>query len=319
MEERISGGLIGLAVCDALGMPNEVIRHPRQPKRLTSMEGGGELGLPPGAYTDDAQFALALSESMVESNGFDPQDQMDKYKLVVDNNYMGSTDKNIGTGRTIRKAVETYKRTGLPYMTITNDPDNAGNGSIMRLFPVPAFYAYNHPVHAIRFSGDSARVTHSADASVDAARYLGYLIHSALNGASKDYLLSDFTEKSEVREYWKAFPLHEPIRSIARGSFKSCNPKLSGGAADTLESALSVFADTDSFKDGAVEAVSLGGDSDTRGAVFGQLAGAHYGVESIPRDWRHSLLRKELVESTAHRLYASAKANAPALAPVRSF
>jgi ADP-ribosyl-[dinitrogen reductase] hydrolase len=45
------------------------------------------------------------------------------------------------------------------------------------------------------------------------------------------------------------------------------------------------FYRNDDFKSGALEAVNLGGDSDTVGAVFGQLAGAFYGETGIPIDW----------------------------------
>lgn len=319
IRNRIAGGLVGLAVCDALGMPNEVIRKPREPKVLKTMEAGGELELPKGAYTDDTSHALALAESMIESNGFDPTDHIRRYIRVVDENYLGSTDKNIGTGRTIKNALESFKRTGLPYVGPSEDNSGAGNGCIMRLFPVPAFYAYQHHSLAIRYSGDSAMVTHPMLEAADASRYLGWIIHSAINGAPKDFLLSDPAKWNDPYGYWKSFPLHRKIAEISKGSFRSCNPKTSGSVWDTLESALWAFARTDTFETGAVEAVSLGGDSDSRGAVFGQMAGAHYGIDSIPREWRDSLLRKDLVEGIAQKLYVAAKANKQQIEPLRSF
>jgi len=50
--------------------------------------------------------------------------------------------------------------------------------------------------------------------------------------------------------------------------------------------------------------VNLGDDADTTGAVFGQLAGAYYGEDSIPQSWRDKLAKKRLIESFADQLFA---------------
>ena len=47
----------------------------------------------------------------------------------------------------------------------------------------------------------------------------------------------------------------------------------------------------------------MGDDADTTAAIFGQLAGAFYGYEAIPIDWRSKLLEKELIEFIANKLY----------------
>jgi len=49
-------------------------------------------------------------------------------------------------------------------------------------------------------------------------------------------------------------------------------------------------------------AVNLGDDADTTGAVYGQLAGAFYGEEEIPEDWREKLALRHTIESFADRL-----------------
>ena len=49
------------------------------------------------------------------------------------------------------------------------------------------------------------------------------------------------------------------------------------------------FYHTDDFRQGALMVVNLGQDADTTGAIFGQVAGAHYGAESIPAEWRQQL------------------------------
>jgi ADP-ribosylglycohydrolase len=70
----------------------------------------------------------------------------------------------------------------------------------------------------------------------------------------------------------------------------------------TLEAALWAFAKGSSFEEGCILAVNLGDDSDTVGAVYGQLAGAYYGVEEIPVEWIEGLSRIDVIESAAERL-----------------
>jgi ADP-ribosyl-[dinitrogen reductase] hydrolase len=76
---------------------------------------------------------------------------------------------------------------------------SAGNGSLMRLAPVPLFYVQK-PSEAIELSVESSRTTHGAAGAVDACRYFGGLIVGATLGISKEELLSD--HYSPVQEYW---------------------------------------------------------------------------------------------------------------------
>ena len=73
---------------------------------------------------------------------------------------------------------------------------------------------------------------------------------------------------------------------------------------DTLEAALWAVGTTDSFKAAILKAVNLGGDSDTIGAVAGQLAGARYGLACIPVDWRQKLVKFEKILEISNQLYS---------------
>jgi ADP-ribosyl-[dinitrogen reductase] hydrolase len=153
----------------------------------------------------------------------------------------------------------------------------------MRLAPVPLAYARDTR-EAIRRSAESSRTTHAAATAVDACRYLGGLIAAAAAGVDKDELLSS--------RYGVHQPLAPEIDEIAAGSFKHRRPpeiKGSGFVVRSLEAALWALAATDDFRTGCLAAVNLGDDADTTAAVFGQLAGAVYGVEDIPHEWRSRL------------------------------
>ena len=70
----------------------------------------------------------------------------------------------------------------------------------------------------------------------------------------------------------------------------------------SLEAALWAFYRSDSFRDGALRAVNLGNDADTTGAIYGQLAGAFYGVNAIPKDWIERLGRRDFIRERADAL-----------------
>ena len=108
-----------------------------------------------------------------------------------------------------------------------------------------------------------------------------------------------------VEGLWERDPLAEKIARVADGSFKDRNPpdiRGTGYVVDALEAALWAFHRSDSFREGALLAVNLGDDADTTGAIYGQIAGAHYGAESIPAAWRKKLAMVEKITSLADNL-----------------
>ena len=76
-----------------------------------------------------------------------------------------------------------------------------------------------------------------------------------------------------------------------------------GYVLKTLEAALWAFHSSHSFREGCLLAVNLGDDADTTGAILGQLAGAFYGEDEIPEDWRRKLAHAELIGSFADNLH----------------
>ena len=300
--ERYRGCLFGLAVGDAVGTTLE-FRAPGTFSPISDMVGGGPFHLKPGEWTDDTSMALCLAESLIEYGGFDPADQMKRYVRWYREGHLSSTGECFDIGGTVKAALLRFEQTGEPFSGAT-DPRSAGNGSIMRLAPVPLFFARS-PEMAVEISGESSRTTHGARTAVDACRYLGALIVGAVQGTAKDELLSPLY--SPVPGYWARRPLVSEIKEIARGSFKTRNPPQIRGTAyvvQSLEAALWAFHRTESFRDGCLAAVNLGEDADTTGAVFGQIAGAFYGYPGIPEPWRTRIAHNDLIDSFARRLCA---------------
>src|SRR5258708_10564127 len=134
----------------------------------------------------------------------------------------------------------------------------------MRRAPVPWAFRRNFGL-AIHNAGESSRITHAAPTTVDACRYFAGLLLGALEGRSKEELLSSFFYPAPDQQYWKRHPLSPEIAEIADGSFKQKQPPAIIGSVfvvHALEAALWAFYRSDSFRDGALSAVNLGNDAD---------------------------------------------------------
>jgi ADP-ribosyl-[dinitrogen reductase] hydrolase len=297
---RFRGSFLGLAVGDALGAPVEFKPRGSFPP-ISGYRGGGPFNLKVGDWTDDTSLSLCLAESLVERSGFDPKDQAERYVRWWKEGHLSCTGNCFDIGNTTKWSLQRFLDTGDPYSGPT-DPKKASNGSLMRLAPVPLFY-HAHPVEAVDYSGLRSKTTHGAPSAVDSCRYLGALMVGTLAGESKENLISENYEPT--KGIWKKNPLIPEVASIAMGSFKHLEPpeiKAEGTAVKTLEAALWAFNKTESFEEGCLLAVNLGDDSDTVGAVYGQLAGAYYGVEEIPTKWKKGLSKSEMIENLAEKL-----------------
>ena len=299
-HERYVGALLGLAVGDALGTTLE-FAPPGTFETIDTMIGGGPFGLAPGQWTDDTSMAMCLAESLVERGGFDAVDQLTRYVRWADEGHWSSTGRCFDIGNVVREALATFRATGRPFCGPTRE-NSAGNGSLMRLAPVPLFFA-SDPELAIRMSADSSRTTHGTTSAVDACRYFAALLLGALGGVSRDALLAPMY--SPVPGLWDREPLHPAIAAIAAGSFRTRKPpqiRATGYVVQSLQAALWAFASTSDFRSGALAAVNLGDDADTTGAIFGQLGGAYYGVDAIPAEWRDTTAMAPEIAAMAGRL-----------------
>ena len=301
-NEKLKGCLAGLAIGDALGCTLE-FKKPGTFEPITTIVGGGVHKLEAGQWTDDTSLALCLAQSLIDCKGFDAKDQMQKYCKWDEEGYMSSTGECFDVGNTTLKALNKFRATGEPYTGMTED-SSAGNGSIMRLAPIPMYY-YQKPEEALKYASLSSQTTHANEMCVDACRYMAGIIVGLLNGESKETVLSSMY--SPVKNYDDDAPLCGVIKEVASGSFKIKQPpeiKGTGFVVESLEAALWAFYVSDNFKDGALKAVNLGNDADTTGAIFGQIAGALY---DIPQDWIDIITMKDKILDITHKLISVLK------------
>jgi ADP-ribosylglycohydrolase len=294
--ERFVGCLVGLAVGDAVGTTVE-FQDRGSFTPVTDLTGGGPFRLPAGAWTDDTSMALCLAESLLACAGSDPLDQMTRYVAWFRRGVNSSIGRCFDIGFTTRDALAQFERTGEPMSGPTSEY-TAGNGSIMRLAPVAMAYAHDR-FKAQEHAALSSRTTHGARMAVDGCRFMADLLCGLLQGRPKDEVLSE--------DYYTGPVLHPKIAELADGRWKNKSEdqiKSTGFVLHSLEAALWAFAATSDFRSGCLRAVNLGGDADTIGAIYGQFAGACYGVEGIPDDWLNRLCEVERLKSLGVQLHA---------------
>jgi ADP-ribosyl-[dinitrogen reductase] hydrolase len=280
--ERYCGALLGLATGDALGTTLEF--QERDIQHVADIVGGGPFKLDAGWWTDDTSMACCLAYSLIKCRGFDARHVMESFSKWYLHGAYSPTGSCFDIGNATKSAIDHFLSSRNPYAG-SEDPNSAGNGSLMRLAPVVLYYSGKFE-SAVHYASQSSRLTHGAQEAIDACRYFAALLYGALHGEEKDILLSELY--SPVPGYWESNPLCPSIASIARGSYKMKSRdeiRSSGYVVDTLEAALWSFNRNSDFRSTLIEAVNLAGDADTVGAVCGQISGAFYGETEIPIDW----------------------------------
>lgn len=298
MIDRCRGSLIGLAVGDALGAAVE-FRAPGTFAPVTGYRDGGPHGLQPGEWTDDTSMALALADSIALA-GWNLNDQAECYVRWWKTGKYSVNGRCFDIGVTTRQALRQYVVGKDARASGDRAEGSSGNGSIMRLAPVPIRYACLYPdriEELARLAAESSLPTHASSQCLSACRYLALVLAALIRGEERDEVLApDWTHCQRLNDLE---PLHPLILEVARGSFRRKQPPAiqgSGWVVRSLEAALWAFHDAGSPEEAILKAVNLGDDADTTGAVCGQLAGAYWGEERIPEALREGLARRDLLE-----------------------
>lgn len=266
-RNKEKGMLWGLIVGDAIGSPIQFTSKDGHPW-ITEMEPCPVFNLPAGYWTDDSSMALCVMDSFVRKGGYDLADIGQTFVRWLYEGYLSSKD-----GQAFDVGGATYSA-GLALrhgLLVNGTEESQGNGSIMRFAPS---YLIARALKRPEILHEVSDLTHaSARVRAVADRFAAVLDeHMAGKRTTAE---SAYTTREEVNN--------------------------SGWAVSTLEAALWAFNTTASFEEGLIAAVNLGGDSDTIGAVFGQIAGAYYGFEAIPDRWVKAIKTWKKVDARIER------------------
>ena len=284
---------MGLAIGDALGAPIQFKRRDSY-EHVFGYTAGGTYQLDPGYWTDDTSMALCLAETLLEKGHYDPVDFGDRLVRWVDEGYNSSLPKCFDIGQTTLRAIGAYRRFGHEECGVTGEWAG-GNGSIMRLAPVPIFYQEDDRL-ADEISVIQGILTHNHEVPNDGCRLLSAIILEGIRTGNKDAALSAV----------EALHVADKISHVKNRDYVEKDRdqiKSDGYVVSTLEAAMWSVWKTDNFKDALLLAVNLGDDADTVGAVAGQIAGAIYGLEGIPDDWISELVEGRRILDLGERVF----------------
>ena len=305
MKKIWTEGVMGVVIGDALGTPvqflarNEVKKSP-----VKEMEGYGTFNMPPGTWSDDGSMTIAALSSIKEIGKIDSDDIMKRFVDWYKNGEYTPYGFAFDVGLTCKEAIcryvtsHNYKDCGC-----TGERSN-GNGSLMRIIPV-CLYVYENvkkenitESEGLGLIHEVSALTHAHLRSKMACGFYYFMIKAILD---EDGTLISKLQKGvddairfyhhesinleQMAYYERLFHLDKFVK-VSEDEIKS-----TGYVVDSLEAAVWSLITTESFKDGLLKAVNLGGDTDTIGAIAGGLAALHYGYDNIPEDWKKVIVK----------------------------
>ena len=288
--------IIGHAVGDAMGVPTEfclrekLLSHP-----VTKMISSEKVGQPAGTWSDDTSMEIATIDSYIKNNKWDYSDIMNKWTKWIDNAEYTGNGEVFDVGRTCLSAIRNYTEGIEPTKCGLDNVNSNGNGSLMRILPV-ALYCYYRKTkekEIIKLVNDISSLTHGHDISkLGCYIYVRYVMF-LLDGLSKE----DAYEKIKNIDYSlyssEAINSYERILKNNIKEYPMNEINSSGYVVDTLECALWILLNADSYRDTIIASTNIGQDTDTIGAIAGSMAGIIYGYNAIPENWLNDLQKRD--------------------------
>jgi ADP-ribosyl-[dinitrogen reductase] hydrolase len=231
--------------------------------------------LPAGTFTDDTEMALALAASLCDSSGLDAEDVA---KAFVAWHKSGPPDEGIHT-RLVLEAIADGKSWRAAARNI--DPSSAGNGSLMRCWPVALAFGSDLE-STLLASRTQSEITHAHPDCLAACAFVNAALWHLVRGHQMHEAVALALDHAGLTGELRAVVEGAPGRT--RTELKN-----SGWVRHTVEAAVWGLLSTDNFEEAVVQVVNLGNDADTAGSVVGALAGAAYGLDAIPVRWRQAV------------------------------
>lgn len=294
---RIAGGLHGLLVGDALGVPYE-FHDPEDLPALARIEmdppdgfDRAHAGIPPGTWSDDGAQALCLLASLLECGRLDAEDLGRRLLAWRDRGYMAVGGRVFDVGITTSRALERL-RSGVtaPLAGPASVHDN-GNGSLMRVLPL-ALWHQGSDAQLIDDACLQSRVTHGHDRSLACCAFYCLWARRALGGAADPWKAAVAALRAECEE-------GSTIRHEVEAQVRPDEPASGTGTGyvvDCLNSARWAVERGGDFETTVKLAVALGHDTDTTACVAGGIAGIREGIDGIPDRWTRALRGRELLD-----------------------
>lgn len=299
---RIRGGLYGLLIGDALGVPYEFSSPAEIPEPhfidMSAPSGfvRAHPSVPAGTWSDDGAQALVLLDSLVTCSSLDLKHFTDGLMAWYRKGFMTPDGHVFDVGNQTRQALENYARNGNPLTCSPSDDWNNGNGALMRTLPC-AFLPASTATDVVARARQQSLPTHAHLRSQLACALYALMAWQMVEGISPvdalDYAQETLEKAVHPTERAELSILLDGRMEPSQGS---------GYVVDSLWSAIRCVLATSDYTNCVRNAISLGNDTDTTACIAGGLAGILYGEQGIPVRWREALNGRVIVESVLGRL-----------------
>lgn len=344
LRDRIAGSLYGLLCGDALGCPVEMMSAAKLRAAYgrvdTMREPVGGRWRPAGLHSDDGQQAMCLCDAILEA----PDDPAPGFVRQLVSLYADADGHEAppymafgshrGTGKNFREAV---KRLALGAGTFEAAEPSAGNGNAMLIAPIAWFWR-DDPDMLIRQAVRIGRVKQSDVRGIAAGVAVAWLVAACVRGeldrgvsglecgvwvdavrAGEDLAAQELGAREHVRTFSAGLvgllerldaPREQTLAWIGANAAATASRAVeatSGYALASVLCAIYMALVEERLEDAVVEAVMLGGDADTIGAIVGAIVGARHGVAAIPERWLSALIARGAFDDRLDPLCERAK------------
>ena len=312
MKEKIYNTIYGAIIGDALGVPVEFkTRDELKENPVTDMREYGTYNLPKGSWSDDTSMTLCLADSIGSLKKLDYEDIMKCFWDWAYYHKYTPDNKTFDIGLTCAASIERFHYEKIPPLECGGKDENSnGNGSLMRISPLP-FYLYKtfgadamEKEEAFEVVHNVSRLTHAHPISLIGCDIYCAIMIEILKGTKKSDLQGYALPK--VEKFVRNHPEFENARSryerIFHLDFKDLSEdkiESSGYVVDSLEAALWCFLTTENYKDCVLKAVNLGWDTDTIACIVGSIAGLYY--NEVPEEWLNVIRNRRLIDGVIER------------------
>ena len=289
-KKQFEGCLYGAIVGDALGAPYE-FKDRGSYKATLQYNTGGSFNLKKGEWTDDTSMALCAMWSIIESKKVDYNDLMDKWNKWYREGYMSSRDICYDIGMTTSRSLMLYVHTK-ELFSGPSHPRFSGNGGIMRFAPIAVYCHSKNKEEQLKLGEDYSSLTHPSPICKYSARLLMKILQTIFDNPK-------MTKKEIIDSVYKD-DLTDEMKEIIIGALskKQEDIRTSGFVVHSLEAALFAFIKTNTFIDGLYMIINMGEDTDTVGAIYGQIAGAYYGIDGIDKYYIENLYKYDFLKNS---------------------
>lgn len=295
------GGIFGLLLGDACGVPVEFSsREERDRDPVRSLRGYGCHHQPKGHWSDDGALSLAHIAAFLETDGWEPEAHMREFAAWYEKGRHSANGSVFDIGESTSRALLRHL-SGAPWFACgcRGVYDN-GNGSLMRILPVSLWLGQASAAERAWIISEASALTHAHRRSELSCIVYAEICAAMLSGEDLRHALGKAEEHTRSLQGEKEW---SELAAVIRGTFFQ-KPKQkirsTGYVVACLEAALWCLDRHDDFTDCILEAVNLGGDTDTTAAVCGGLAGIRCGYSGLPENWLACLPSQELLHAMSH-------------------